>query len=365
MLTIIDQGVLSQRDDCGAYMPYITLLQDGAFIAAQHIGDSLSAPDSDIEVLRSTDGKHWTSQGLLHPTGTSGWAYRGPQIYELENGQLIMVAGRCRVAGEGLFDVDSEGLSHYEMLLYRSHDGGESWSAPTRVETGLPADRYVANNAGVLLRLSDDRWMYPLETWKPTSWSGPPDQKAAAMFSNDQGRSWGEFTVIADDHDNRRLWWDQMNTILPDGRIYTMLWTHLYGTSEDLTNHWTVSDDGGRTWSTPKPTNLRGQVCTPIALQDGRVAAIYNFRHEPQGIRVAISEDLSNFDVAQETTVFDAGNESVFGQPITDNFLAEHMQIAFGKPVGVRLGKDQLLTTFWCTVNGVTHTRWVRLKVAN
>ena len=121
---------------------------------------------------------------------------------------------------------------------------------------------------------------------------------------------------------------------LPDGRIYTLIWTHQYGTSEDLTNHWVISEDGGRTWSEPRPTNLRGQVCTPIPLPDGRVAAIYNFRHEPQGIHVALTEDLEHFDVENEVVVFDAGKEATLGEPENENFLAEHMQIAFGKPGG-------------------------------
>ena len=39
------------------------------------------------------------------------------------------------------------------------------------------------------------------------------------------------------------------------------------------------------------------------------------------------------------------------------------MLIAFGKPGGRRLDDGTLLTWFWCTSGGVTHTRWVRLEV--
>ena len=183
------------------------------------------------------------------------------------------------------------------------------------------------------------------------------------VFSTDQGRTWGEFTVVADDPSGRLLWWDQMNTVLPDGRIYTMIWTHLYGTSDDLPNHWTVSEDQGRTWSEPRPTNLRGQVCSPIALADGRLAAIYNYRHEPQGIHIALSEDLEHFDVENEVVVWDAGAEATLGDPETENFLAEHMKIGFGRPAGVRLPDGDLLTYFWCTSGGITDTRWVKLRV--
>ena len=366
MIQTVDGGILSWRRGMGAFMPAITPLSDGSMIACQHVGESLGSSDNHIEVLRSSDGAaSWMNEGSIHGDGPAedGWSYRSPHISETPGNRLVMTATRFEMQGEKLFDPNSEVLQRPELLLFRSDDAGHAWSAPQVVHVDLPPKKYTCNGAGVLLQLAPDRWMYPLETWKPEGYPGPPDQKAAAVFSADQGRTWGEFTVVADDPSGELLWWDQMNTVLPGGRIYTMLWTHVYGTSEDLPNHWTVSEDGGRTWSSPRPTNLRGQVCSPIALADGRVAAIYNYRHEPHGIRVALSDDLETFDLDGQVIVFDAGAEATLGEPETDNFLAEHMQIAFGKPGGIRLDDGDLMTYFWCTVGGVTHTRWVRLKI--
>ena len=364
MLEITDQGTISHRPDRGAYMPRITPLPDGTSIACQHVGAGLGTPDNHIVVLRSADGRVWTEQGSIHPGGppTDGWAYRGPQISTVPDGRLVMTATRFQTGDGPLFDPDSEALQRPEMLLFWSADAGRTWSPPQTVPVDLPPERYTWNGAGSLLQLADDRWMLPLETWKPEGYAGPPDQKAAAVFSADQGRTWGEFTVVADDPEGRLLWWDQMNAQLPDGRIYTLLWTHCYGTSEDLTNHYVVSADQGLTWSDPAPTNLRGQVCTPIPLPSGRVAAIYNHRHHPQGIRVALTADLATFDLEDEVVVFDAGAEATLGETTHDNFLAEHMLIAFGKPGGILLPGGDLLTWFWCTTQGVTHTRWVKLR---
>ena len=366
MLEIIDEGILSRDPGRGAYMPSITELGDGSLIACQHVGSELGAPDNHIEVLRSSDGgRTWHNQGSIHDGAPphDGWSYRGPDIQEVPDGRLVMTATRFEAGKSKLFDPDSEALQRPEMILFWSEDAGRSWSEPQVVPVDLPQDRYTWNKAGDLLQLAPDRWMYPLETWKPEGYQGPPDQKAASVFSSDQGQTWGEFTVVADDSTGRCLWWDQMNARLPDGRIYTMLWTHLYGTSEDLVNHWVVSSDEGRSWSKPQPTNLRGQVCTPIPLPDGRVAAIYNYRHAPQGVRVAVTEDLSHFDVENEVVVFDAGAEATLGKTDHDNFLAEHLLIGFGKPKGVVLRDGAILTFFWCTSGGVTHTRWVRLTI--
>ena len=39
------------------------------------------------------------------------------------------------------------------------------------------------------------------------------------------------------------------------------------------------------------------------------------------------------------------------------------MKIAFGKPAGIVLADGTVLTWFWCTSEGVTHTRWVQLRI--
>ena len=308
-MNISDKGILSCRDECGAYMPSITRLSNGGYVACQHIGLELASPDNRIEVLRSSDGVKWETLGQVHEADEH-WAWRGPDIEETAAGQLILTATRFENSPNALFDPDTEALQRPEMLLFRSSDVGETWSAPEIVQIDLPPERYTCNKAGRLVQLSTTRWMYPFETWKPQGFHGPPDQKAAAVFSSDQGRTWGEMTVIADDADGELLWWDQMNTRLPDGRVYVMLWTHRYGTKEDLPVHWVISNDEGRTWSAPQPTNLPGQVCCPIALPDGRVAAVYNHRQQPQGVRVAISDDLSTYRRDEEIVIFDAGRRS-------------------------------------------------------
>ncbi len=363
MLKIIEQGILSREPGRGAYMPVMAPLADGSMIAVQHVGSELGSADNRIELLRSRDGgRTWSAErNNLAELQTPGWSYRGPDVLESAPGKLVLSTTRFE-AGEGpLFDVQSEALQRPEMLLFRSNDNGRSWQGPEIVPVDLDPRRYTWNGAGGLLAVAPDRWLYGLETWKPEGYDGPPDQKAALVVSRDQGRTWGELTVVADDRSGKVLYWDQMNCNLPDGRIYTMFWTHKYGTNNDLRNHWSVSSDGGRTWSEPRATNLPGQVCSPIALADGRVAAVYNHRIEPQGIRVAISEDLEHFDRENEVVVFDAGAEALLGVPESDAFFAQHQKIGFGKPAGHRAADGTIVTYFWCTSQGVTHTRWVRL----
>lgn len=102
----------------------------------------------------------------------------------------------------------------------------------------------------------------------------------------------------------------------------------------------------------------------PHADPDGRIAAIYNCRKDPQGIRIAVMQDLERFDVENEIIIFDAGAEATLGKPETDNFLAEHLTIGFDLPCGVQLHDGTVLVYFWCTVGGVTQSSWMRLRVS-
>ena len=334
-------------------------------IASQDVGSTLGSTDHSIEVLHGGDyGRTWQNGGPL-PGGTADerWFYRIPDIDELPDGRLVMRATRFEVGDGDIFDGDDEALLRGDALLYWSDDRGRSWSDPQVVPVDLPKEKYAWNGSGNrLLQISPTRWMYALETFKPSGSKHQFDQKAIAVFSSDRGKTWGELTVVADDPDGRLMWWDQMHVVMPDGRLYGLIWTHVRGISEDLPVHWVMSCDEGRIWSRPRPTNIRGQVCSPILLSDGRVAAIYNYRHEPHGIRVAIGKDYSTFDLENEIVIFDAKAEATTGKAKSDNFLEEHMAIGFGKPSGILLDDGSLMTYFWCTVDGVTHTRWARLR---
>ena len=66
-------------------------------------------------------------------------------------------------------------LQRAEMLLFWSDDLGKTWSVPQGVPVELPPEKYTWNGAGPLIETAPNRWMYPLETWKPEGYEGPPD----------------------------------------------------------------------------------------------------------------------------------------------------------------------------------------------
>lgn len=57
MFNIIDQGLLSHDPATSAFIPTVTPLVDGTFIAVQQVGTGLASWDQRIEVLRSEIGR--------------------------------------------------------------------------------------------------------------------------------------------------------------------------------------------------------------------------------------------------------------------------------------------------------------------
>ena len=190
-MRIVDEGIISLRPGRNAYMPGIEPLPDGSFIACQFTASHFTASDAKIEILRSTDGlSTWTNEGDLKGGGAAeeGWSYRGARIYCVPEGRLLMKTTRFDTGRiSQTFDAASETLQQPENIILWSDDAGRTWSAPQLVDVPIDPSKLTANGSGDLLQIAPDRWMYPLETWKPVGYDGPPDQKALALFSSDQG----------------------------------------------------------------------------------------------------------------------------------------------------------------------------------
>ena len=364
-LDVIDSGIIDSKPGRGAFFPVVTRLRDGTVLCTQFVGQGLSDRNAKMELLRSDDeGCTWTNTGPIGGGAlvqAEGEAYRSPQIYEDDEGAWLLRFNRFRFQSESIFD--AEGCEQPgDMLIAKSTDRGATWSEPEVVPVALPRDRYAWHGIGLMVRFPSSRWLYPFETGKPLGCKEPSPDVAGAVVSPDRGKTWEETVVVANDPSGRLHYYDQMACLLPDGRACALLWTHDEVAKQDVNNHVTLSDDEGRTWSEPRPTNLRGQCCVPVALLDGRVAAVYNYRHEGQGVHVAVSEDLVNFDTQNEVVVFDAGDDAMVREPRSDSALDMNLTIGFGRPFGTALPNGDLYAAFWCTRDGVTHTRWVRLQ---
>ena len=74
---------------------------------------------------------------------------------------------------------------------------------------------------------------------------------AFAVFSTDDGRSWGDPVATLNDATEAVVYYDQRMTMMSYGRLLTMAWVHDVIRDVTLTARAGFSDDGGRTWSEP------------------------------------------------------------------------------------------------------------------
>ena len=149
----------------------------------------------------------------------------------------------------------------------------------------------------------------------------------------------------------------------PSDRLLATAWTVTLGDYADRPNSYSISDDGGLSWSAPRSTGIRGQTLTPIPLGDDRLLVLYNRRHGEQAIMmclVTVSED--GWQVHSEQTLYDAGMHYQRADDV-ESGIDELDAFAFGFPTAVELQDGAFLATHWCVEHGVCGIRWTRLRV--
>ncbi len=76
------------------------------------------------------------------------------------------------------------------------------------------------------------------------------------------------------------------------------------------------SEDGGRTWTAPRPTDIIGKPPHLTRLSDGRILLTYGYRHDPYGQRACISSDGGQtWDYGNEIVLRDDGPSGDLGYP--------------------------------------------------
>lgn len=169
-------------------------------------------------------------------------------------------------------------------------------------KAGITSGPFVAANGAFCL---------PIEHKLPTG-----NNATALVISYDDGRTFGPPITV--DSTGQRNLCDTRFDVLPNGRIIALLWTFLQESEVTIAAHCAFSDDHGLTWSTPVDTGCAGQITAPLALPDGRVLAVSNYRHEPMGSLLWHSADGGEtWLVDQPIQMWDAAARTMAGCPVT------------------------------------------------
>ena len=214
--------------------------------------------------------------------------------------------------------------------IRRSVDGGRTWQDPVRVPPTAPHGP---------IELSDGRLMFVgVDT---VQGRGEREGSIVAAESPDQGATW---SVIG-----RTNMYPEYEGDAPGGVAY-LCEPHVVevapGKLRAMARHEEVphgsdrqrcvlwqftSDDGGHTWTEPRPTQILGKPPHLTRLLDGRLLVTYGYRHEPYGERACLSRDGGK--------TWDYENEIVLRDDAPSGDL--------GYPASVDMGDGTVLTVYY------------------
>jgi hypothetical protein len=323
--------------------------------------------DGRIALLRSTDGgATWAQEHLVWDAKDDDrpYSYGSPRGMRLSDGTLVVSAHRWTPTGveDRMFNADTGGSARGQAVLFRSSDGGSTWSPPEIPD--IPDDGLGDLCAGIL-ELPDGRWFMPCEVWKAWDDPSPLHIKGFAVFSDDRGKTWGGRVDLPGAKETDRMYSHTRYTRMLDGRIAGLQWTQDVGATRNFDLRLIVSDTTGTRWDTLQPTGLMGQTSGLADVGDGLLAAIYTSRDSMNpGMNVVLSADGGEtWDVDNQVMVWDAVGQEYLGVVHKPQYPASHDNIAFGTPGVARLPDGRLIVSWWCTQACVTHIRFALLTV--
>ena len=297
-------------DDAGAgsyeAFPDVTRLHNGDLLCVFYAGYShVSYPcekwpkGAYIASCRSTDdGKTWGKPQVVVDTRLDD---RDPSVCQLKNGTLICNFFRGQYTRDGRKRVKRPEFERTnDVYIVRSHDGGHTWEAePQLIPSPFPASHACSEP---VRELHDGTLIL-------ATYGSCPGKKTPVAFirSHDAGKTWGDWTVVEDDHHH----YEPSLLQLPDKSLLCTLRPCMCITrSTDLGRTWTprkrmgrpghasyllrtstgivlnahrvpgtsveYSLDEGRAWSAPvKIDSAGGAYPSMVELRDGSILVVY------------------------------------------------------------------------------------------
>lgn len=348
-----------------AYFPSVAALPDGSLLAMYMLGEAFEAVNLNVHLSRSFDqGQTWKYQGPLCTEVPNRTTSTFGRLTITDDGELIanlIRFDRTNHFNQGLCNPITLGMVPSELLLMRSSDSGETWSGPETITASLIGPEFEM--CSPIIFLNDGRWVWPTSTWRDWEGNLPNGNRMLALVSKDRGHTWQEHLDIMQSPQDNLIFWESKIVEYPDGRLLAVAWCYDEAAKTDRPNQFSVSHDGGVSWSSPASTHLSGQTLTPCLLNDGKLLNIYRRLDQP-GLWACFSQldeegQWINFEQQPLWGHHSLEGKTISGENMSDNFAV----LKFGAPNIVRLPDGDLFVTFWCYEQCVSVIRWFRFKV--
>ena len=329
-----------------------------------------------------------------------GVYFAWPSIARGPGGELLVVS----YAGE------AHTHSHGRVVLYRSYDGGLTWDEGTVVADTILDDRdpgilvtsdgtiivssrvawwpdgtdsagidpaqaqalLARYQGGYLIRSTDggrtwsDMFPYPFQPKGPIELADgrlfAVGKASATTFrayvSQDLGETWqplgliGGFPEFIEESGQRIAlsYWEPHFVETAPGKIVVFVRAHPaaagQATRERSAMWLATSEDGGRTWSRPVPTEVYGYPPHALRLRDGRILLTYGHRWHPYGQRAQLSDDGVDFTKYRELIIRADAFDGDLGYPSSIELDDGRILTVYYQKASL-LGKPALIATIW------------------
>ncbi len=352
-----------------AAFPQICLIRNGDLACVFRGGTARYSYDGRYAMVHSSDrGITWSEPldiivpGEMHPPKV---IVMGGMV-ETGSGDLLFTAGLVPGENPAIPIFSTAGLDTLQTRPYflRSRDGGFKWERPMRIKMDACLRQGISSRP---ILLPDNTIMQSIEVTRIVD-GGRKAVGTVAVFSKDEGKSFDEIRVVAEDDKGKWNYCDGRTTVMPGGKMMMLLWAF-----DDESNHKVCalfSRDEGRSWSEPMDTGIQGQVTAPVALDDYRILALSNHRQGPAGIFLHVSTDGGiTWNQKESLLIHMGGSGNVNGEIITDTAPGPRStwdgirSFSFGTPDIISFPDGHLFACYYATIDGVTHIRGCRLRL--
>jgi BNR repeat protein len=367
LLTYVDSGLVYRNSkphlrSIHAWHPSLARRNDGTILAAFDLGEAVESLNYGTWLARSQDGgPTWDAPRPLFRDNVAFSATHSVRISRMTDGTFVAFGGRFHRLDleEGLTNRANLGYVPMDLIILRSHDGGEHWEGPETIQPPLAGPSFEVCHR--VIELADGRWLAPTSTWKGWNGEAPNGMKAIALVSHDRGHTWPEWITVIDQYDRGIISWEQGLTQLADGRLLAVVWSFDEKTGQSLPNRFAISNDG-RTFGAPRENGLKGETAKLLTLADGRVLCLYRRLDQPGLWANLVRIEGDDWLNLAELPLWQGPATGMFGQGTASDNLAA---LKFGFPSMLQLPDGDVLAVFWCLEDCLHCIRWVKIEIAN